>query len=130
MVERTIQSLKNLILANLQDQTSSKARLDSPNTPKLRKHLLRPISEALYNQIIEPKKCFFSGLKRPLGVYNTEHRRRDYRPPGHVQKEDDGAQSQTRDDFLPNQKTDQYVKYKQIQQSLQILLKKTTKRNP
>ena len=70
------------------------------------------------------KKCYSSELQRSFSIHYPECTWRDHRPSSHVKKEDGGTESQIGDDFISNQKTDQYGKYEQIQLFFQILQEK------
>ena len=130
LVERTIQSLENLVLTNLEDGLNLRESINralyvlrfTKHSETKKTPFEIQFGRAPRTRLTNLKKCRFSGLKRPFSVHYPEHSRRDYRSPSNVQEEDGGAEIQTGNDLLPNQKTtDQYGKYKQIQLPIQIL---------
>ena len=134
LVERTIQSLKNLILANLEDVLN------------LRESVNRALYVLRFTIHSETRETPFeahcgraprtkvSNLKKAISVDSKEHtvyttRNTVGEITDHQSCPKRRPKIQTRDDFLPNQKADKYGNYKQVQLP-PLILQNTAKRTP
>ena len=113
LVEGTIQSLENLILANLEDGQNLR---ESVNRAL---HVLRftvhsetkktpfelHFGQTPRTKLSNLKKIYFSGLQRPLCVHHPKLIRTNHGPSGNVKEKDGRTKIQTRDDHLAKKPT-------------------------
>ena len=122
MAARTIQSMKKLLKAKLDDGTNLRNSLDKAlyvlrftTHSELQKNTFRiSFWTKTQNEINQPKKRYFSRFKRLVRVHNLKLYGRNYRSLGDVQEEDEGSKVQTGGDFLPDEKTAKYGQYERI----------------
>ena len=122
LAERTIQSLKNLLNANLEDGTNLRNSLEKAlnvlrftTHSELEKNTIRtPFWTKTQNEINQLKKRYFSRLERLVRVHNPKLYGWNHRPLGDVQEEDDRSEVQTGDDFLSDKEPAKYGQYEHI----------------
>ena len=112
LVERTIQSMKSLILAILEDGTNLRESANralqvqtfTVHSKTKKKPFEIHFERGQRTKLSNIKKFRFSGLKRLFSLLHPIFGARNNGPHSHVQKEDGGPEIQTRDDVPANQK--------------------------